>query len=151
MNRMIDQEIFVVKPNPRMVWLINYAIDEIVHRLERKSEYHEWLGWAASWKAGVRSPSACVSVANNCFEDKENPIRICLGQLAWGAKEACYDAPKSGWLVIRYIADAMIAFGAEFPDNFRDGLPPPIVDGEAVRGQCQLNERPSAPNPPRAP
>jgi hypothetical protein len=63
----------------------------------------DWLNWAYRWLEGVRSPAACVDVAH----------RVCsgLGQIAWAAKESCYDTPQSGWLVMRYIADAMLSLG----------------------------------------
>jgi hypothetical protein len=53
-----------------------------------------------------------------------------LGQLAWGGKEACYSMDKSGWLVIRYIADAMYAFGVTFPENANLLLEPPTITAE---------------------
>jgi hypothetical protein len=115
-----------VNPNPRIVWLLNYALDEIILRLSGKDEYAIWFTWAASWKSGQRRPGACVSIAEECFDHKgwglngegTDPVWHTLGQLAWGAKEACYDTPNSGWLVIRYIADAMVAFGVAFPQEF---------------------------------
>jgi hypothetical protein len=127
-----------IAPNPRLVWFINFAIDEITARLHKKDDYDEWLSWAASWKEGRRSPAQCVRVAHECFRHKgwgidgkgTDPVWHTLGQLAWGAKEACFSTPQSGWLVIRYIADAMVAFGVGFSE---DGLPllqPPTVDIE---------------------
>lgn len=124
-----------INPNPRLVGLLNYAIDEVTDRLRNQAEYGEWLGWASSWKSGKRSPSACVEVANFCFEHKGwgldgeavAPVWHSLGQLAWGAKEACYSAPTSGWLVVRYIADAMAAFGVAFPDKQFVMLQPPTI------------------------
>lgn len=108
-------KLLAINPNPRLVWLMNYAIDEIVVKLSWQDRFEVWLTWAASWKAGERSPGICVDVAHRCFAHKGDPAWHCLGQLAWGAKEACYDNPTSGWLVIRYIADAMVAFGLAFP------------------------------------
>jgi hypothetical protein len=105
-----------IKPDPRLVQLIDYAIEEITPHLTRK-EYASWLEWADSWKRGERSPRSCVDAANRCFNQKEQLVWHTLGQIAWGAKEACYSAPKSGWLVIRYVADAMVAFGVAFPED----------------------------------
>lgn len=93
------------------------------------------LGWAASWKAGRRSPAACVNISHFCFKHKgwgidgngTDPVWHTLGQLAWGAKEACYNTPQSGWLTIRYIADAMVAFGIAFPDEGLAMLDPPTI------------------------
>lgn len=106
-----------INPNPKLVWFINYAIDEVTARLSNKGEHGEWLAWASSWKEGRHSPATCVDIAHHCFKDKEDSVQHCLGQIAWGAKEACYNTPASGWLVIRYIADALIAFGVAFPNN----------------------------------
>lgn len=123
-----------INPNPWLVALVNYAIDEIAQRLSRRDEYAEWLEWAKSWKAGRRSPEACVNVAHRCFDHAKNAqfsIGHTLGQIAWGAKEACYDVPQSGWLVVRYIADAMIAFGVTFPKEAMSALEPPTVESAA--------------------
>src|SRR5262245_46618626 len=119
-----------ISPNPKLVSLMDYAIDEMVARLHPKNEYGEWLAWAASWKSGERSPRACVDVAHRCFERKDNPLYQCPGQIAWGAKEACYDSSKSGWLVVRYISDAMLSFGVAFPNDGRATLDPPTLDHE---------------------
>lgn len=124
-----------INPNPRLVWFMNYALDEVTARLSRKDEYAKWLAWAASWKSGVRSPGACVDISHFCFSHKGwgfdgkavDPVWYTLGQLTWGAKEACYDTPTSAWLVIRYIADAMIAFGVAFPDEGFPLLDPPTI------------------------
>ena len=126
-----------INPNPRLVWLLNYAIGEIEPRLWRKDEYSDWLSWAVSWKNGEHSPAKCVNVANRCFEHKDNPIFHCLGQLAWGAKEACYDVPQTGWLVVRYIADAMVAFGVAYPKDAGIFLDPPTID---ISARAQLTE-----------
>ena len=112
----------LIEADPRFVALMNLAIDSVAPRLSRK-EYAEWLTWASSWKAGERSPQACVDIAHKCFAQKDDPAWHTLGQLAWAAKECCYTAPESGWLVIRYIADAMIAFGVAFPDKLMRLLP----------------------------
>lgn len=116
-----------IKPNPKLVALMDYAIDEVVARLHNKEEYREWLEWAAAWKGGQRSPQACVDISHLAQSNYEI-IGPSLSQLAWGAKEACYSAPTSGWLVIRYIADAMHAFGVAFPENGTKLLEPPTVD-----------------------
>lgn len=113
---MRDDRLSRPNPNPRIVELLNYALAEVVLRL-RGDEYADWLSWAAAWKAGGRFPVTCVDVAHRCFEHKEDVVWHALGQLAWAGKEACYDGPKSGWLVIRYIADAMVAFGVTFPSD----------------------------------
>ena len=121
-----------VNPNPRLVALMNYAIDEVTSRLRYREEYRDWLNWAAAWKDGQRSPQACVDISHRCSAQKNDPVWHTLGQLAWGAKEACYSAPTSGWLVIRYIADAMCAFGVAFPDTAATLLEPPTVDTTAT-------------------
>ena len=117
-----------VNPNPRLVALLNYAIDEVSARLHG-AEYGDWLAWAASWKVGERVPGKCVDVANRCFAHKDQLIWHTLGQLAWGGKEACYSTKTGGWLVIRYIADAMCAFGVAFPDKVAVLLEAPIAPG----------------------
>jgi len=151
-----------VNPNPRLVWFMNYAIDEVTTRLDKKGEYSEWLGWASSWKAGKRSPQACVDISHFCFDHPDhkgwgldgkatNPIWHTLGQLAWGAKEACYDTPKSGWLVVRYIADAMVAFGVAFPDEGLPMLEPPLpplsADDVYRRAMASMFEPRETPTP----
>lgn len=130
-----DQEMLRVSPNPRVVALLDYAIDEISPKVS-KPEYAEWLAWAAMWRAGRHSPQACVDISHFCSSHKgwgidgnsTTPIWHTLGQLAWGAKEACYSAPTSGWMVIRYIADAMVTFGIAFPDRGVAALEPPTID-----------------------
>lgn len=124
---MFDIRLNKVNPNPRLVWLMDYALAEVTARL-RGVEYSDWLSWAAAWKAGERSPGRCVEVSHSCFDQKEQLVWHSLGQLAWGAKEACYDAPQSGWLVIRYIADAMDAFGVAFPQDTRFPLSVAAID-----------------------
>ena len=104
-----------IDPNQRLVWFVDYAIDAVVDKLYPKEKYLVWLDFAEEWKNGNRSPARCVDAAHKCFEHK-GPTWHTLGQLAWGAKEACYDTPQSGWLVVRYIADAMVAFGVAFPE-----------------------------------
>jgi hypothetical protein len=106
-----------INPNPKIVALINYAIAQVNARLSSREEFSLWLSWAKHWADGERSPASCVETAHRCFEHKGYPTWHCLGQLAWAAKESCYDTPKSGWLVVRYVADAMIAFGAAFPTD----------------------------------
>jgi hypothetical protein len=121
-------------PNPRIVALLDYALNEISAKL-RKAEYTKWFGWAESWKSGQRAPQACVNIAHFCFEHKAwgidgkatDPVWHCLGQLAWAGKEACYSTPTSGWLVVRYIADAMTAFGIAFPEEKFAALEPPTT------------------------
>ncbi len=124
-----------VNPNPRLVAFINYAIDEVVAKLRYQDEFREWLDWAASWKYGERSPQACVDISHRCAKHaRENPlVWPSLGQLAWGAKEACYSAPTSGWLVIRYIADAMHAFGVSYSDKAATLLEPPTIDVDPAK------------------
>jgi hypothetical protein len=131
-------EMMRINPNPRVVALLDYAIDKVTEHLFRKPEYTEWFGWADSWKAGRRSPQACVDIAHFCFSHKgwgmdgkgTDPVWHTLGQLAWGGKEACYSHPTGAWLVIRYIADAMTAFGIAFPDDGIALLGPPTIDIE---------------------
>ena len=127
-------------PNPRIVALLDFALSEVIEQLGRKNEYADWLAWAREWRAGDHyRPRRCVNVAHRCFEHKgwgldgkaTNPVWHALGQLAWGAKEACYNAPKSGWLTLRYIADAMIAFGIAFPDRPLLALDRPNFDADA--------------------
>jgi hypothetical protein len=121
-----------VNPNPRIVALMDYALDQITTTLYHKEKYPQWLEWAAGWKKGERLPAKCVRVARIYLDERHgNPVKHCLGQLCWAAKEACYNLPNSGWLVIRYIADAMVAFGIAFPDSSVNLLPPPSFDGEA--------------------
>jgi hypothetical protein len=121
------REIAQIDPDPRFVYLLNFAIDAVTEKLHWRDEYAAWLGWAASWKDGDRSPQSCVDIANKCFANRGDPVRHALGQLAWAAKECCYSTEQSGWLVIRYIADAMIAFGIAFPDKM-----PRILDGPDI-------------------
>jgi hypothetical protein len=131
MKKALDE--MLPNPNPRIVALIDYALDEVTARLSQNAEYRDWLEWAASWKAGRRTPQNCVDVAHRCFErGKMDELTMwhTLGQLAWGAKEACYSAPTSGWLVVCYIADAMVAFGIAFPDKPPVALDRPTIDGE---------------------
>ena len=138
-------------PNPRIVALLSYAIDEILPRLSTpfyKEHSGKWLEWAVAWQAGHRSPQNCVDVAHWCFAQKgrgldgqaTDPVSHALGQLAWGAKEACYNAPTSGWLVIRYIADAMVSFGVAFPADGLNALEPPTLDLENSRPGERLIE-----------
>ncbi len=143
-----DMEANRVNPNPRLVWLINFAIEEIMPELFRKDEYAEWLTWASSWKNGQRSPRACVNAAHRCFDHKgwgmdgkaTNPVWHCLGQIAWGAKEACYNSKTSGWLVVRYVADAMLAFGIAFPADPRLLLDPPTIESTVNIDRPQLSQ-----------
>lgn len=128
MRKQIDA--MTPNPNPRIVALMDYAIDQISPRLSNNEKYDEWIGWAARWRSGERSPADCVNVANVCFRrNEDDPLAMwhTLGQLAWGAKEACYSSPKSGWLTVRYIADAMVAFGATFPVDGAE-LEAPTID-----------------------
>lgn len=133
-----------VNPNPRVVALLDYALDQIIPKLSTpfyQEHSGKWLEWAAEWRAGQRSPGRCVAVSHWCFDHKgwgiggqeTDPVSHCLGQLAWGAKEACYSTPTSGWLVIRYIADAMVAFGVAFPEEGLKALEPPTLDLEGSR------------------
>jgi len=122
-----------IKPNPRLVWLVSYAIDEVSSRLSDKQEYREWLDWASRWKEGHRVPQACVDISRLCGDHKDHLIWHTLSQLSWGAKEACYSTPTSGWLVIRYIADAMVAFGVAFPDQEIGTLLLPPSSAETIK------------------
>lgn len=130
-----------VNPNPRLVALMDFAIDEIVAKIRYQDEFAEWLAWAADWKSGKRAPQACVDISHRCREGdrKNNLVWPTLAQLSWGAKEACYSAPTSGWLVVRYIADAMHNFGIAYPDRL---LEPPTINAESNRlepGQSRLD------------
>lgn len=143
MRKPTEREIaaMTVNPNPRLVALMNYAISEVSSRLHHKQEYREWLDWAATWKDGQRSPQACVEISHRCGvgERKGSLVWPTLGQLAWGAKEACYTTPTSGWLVIRYIADAMCAFGVAFPYDAAALLEPPGKVGNKVADEENNN------------
>lgn len=129
----MGSEFVTVNPNPRLVWFMDYAIDEAAARLRNRDEFKDWLAWSDSWKAGVRVPVSCVDVAQLCYARKGDMVWRALGQLAWAAKEACYSTRESGWLVIRYIADAMITFGVVFP-----GEDPPVVALEAPPDQMVM-------------
>lgn len=129
------QEPIPIKPNPRIAGLLDYALDQIVEHLAWNKDNYEpdWFVWAAEWRGGNHSPGRCVDVAHKCFAHKgwgidgraTDPVHHTLGQLAWGGKEACYSTPTSGWLVIRYIADAMTAFGIAPPDRALPAIDPP--------------------------
>lgn len=123
-----------VRPNPKLVALMDYAIDEIVAKIRYQDEFADWLEWAAAWRSGQRAPQICVDISHRCTagERKHSLVWPTLAQLAWGAKEACYSAPTSGWLVIRYIADAMHNFGVAFPDKGLTLLEPPTIEVERV-------------------
>jgi hypothetical protein len=145
MNKTLDE--MRPNPNPRIVALLNYAIDETIPKLSTpflyKQNWGKWLEWAAEWKAGVRSPQNCVDIAHWCFGHKgwgpdgktTDPVSNALGQLAWAAKEACHSTPTSGWLVIRYIADAMVTFCIAFPMKGLPALEPPTLEGEVALAQ----------------
>jgi hypothetical protein len=107
----------LVNPNPRLVGFINYAIENIMPLLSLGEEADFWRDWASSWVTGQRSPQTCVDVARKCFLHEDLASWHTLGQISWAAKEACYNIPSGGWLVVRYIADAMIAFGIDFTDG----------------------------------
>ena len=134
-TRQRNRDAMRINPNPRLIWLLNYAIDEIMARLHRKDEYRDWLSWAVDWKKGERRPQRCVDISHRCFDHKgwgidgngTDPVWHALGQLAWSAKEACYDVPQTGWLVVRYIADAMIAFGISYPKEMGIILEPSTI------------------------
>lgn len=132
MRRRKAYRVTQINPDPRFVWLMNFAIESIAAKLYSEDEYSAWLNWAATWRAGTRSPQACVAVAHKCFQHKNSPIWHTLGQLAWGARECCYSSPQSGWLVVRYIADAMIAFGVAFPDESVPALHSPAITSDAM-------------------
>lgn len=137
-----EMDHYRVNPNPRLVALLNFALAEVISKLHGP-KYAAWIEWAQAWDNGERQPGRCVDIAHKCFAHKIpglngeriDPLWHTLGQLAWGAKEACYTTPTSGWLVIRYIADAMTAFGIAFPENLLLRLSPPIEDAatEVIR------------------
>lgn len=115
-----------VQPDARLVALVSYACEQVDGRLDGmlRDSCADWIAWAQAWAAGQRSPGACVATAQECFaRAKKGPLYHTLGQLAWAAKEACYSTPTSPWLVIRYVADAMIAFGVAFPETTFGLLP----------------------------
>lgn len=109
-----------IRPDEQMCRLIDWAIDEAMLRLPDSACGPVWREWAQSWIQGERSPAACVFAAHKSSSLVASP----LSQIAWGAKEACYTTPTSRWLVLRYVADAMAAIGAEFPDILSDGVAP---------------------------
>lgn len=106
-----------VNPDPRLTALVDMAIDEIVKRLSRPEDFEDWIAWAASWRVGRRSPAACVQAAYSVEASNGLPVSHTLMQIAWAGKEACYSVDVSPWLVIRYVADAMVAFGVPFPEG----------------------------------
>lgn len=136
-----------INPNPRLVALMNYALDEVVAKLRYREEHREWLEWAAAWKAGQRSPQACVSISHKMTSHKDEfgqacPVRHTLGQLAWGAKEACYSHPQAGWLVVRDIADAMHVFGVAYSDKAAAVLlEPPTIEGDPLDELARIDQR----------
>lgn len=111
-----------ISPDARLVSLIDRALDEVLSRLygDHFTKYAEWIAWARRWQGGEHSPQACVDASRSA---KDDGIGKCLGQLAWGAKEACYSTPKSGWLVIWYVADTMMFWGVAFPEGGQLLLP----------------------------
>lgn len=140
MSKSTKLHIEQINPNPKLVALINFAINETVVRLSspwQREEYANWLIWAQSWKAGERQPQACVDIASHCFKQKEQLVNHSLGQIAWGAKEACYSTPVSGWYVVRYIADAMIAFGVAFPEQAKL-IDPPTINSSVEKQPKQI-------------
>lgn len=125
MDRKSVHEIYRVDPYEPLVRLVSWAVSEVVetrHILSSVEGSSEWMGWANSWLDGKRQPGDCVRIAGQCFDKaKSNEhhaphINHALGQLAWAAKEACYHTPQTGWLAVRYIADAMLVFGIACPD-----------------------------------
>lgn len=108
-----------VNPDPRLVRLIDMALTEVSAKLRHDAQFKEWIVWADEWLGGRHIPQRCVDVSHACDKHEEPFVWPSLAQLAWGAKEACYSTPKSGWLVIRYVAGAMVNFGVAFP---KDGL-----------------------------
>ena len=65
-----------INPNPRLVSLLNYALDEVAARLRHQDEFRDWLDWAAEWKGGQRSPQACVDISHRCGERvRKNSLR----------------------------------------------------------------------------
>jgi hypothetical protein len=64
--------------------------------------------------------------------DGVSPTFHALGQIAWAAKEACYETPQSTWLVLRYVSDAMIAFNIAFPEGLAL-LSPQLPSGDQIR------------------
>lgn len=112
---MASDKVERIQPDPKMVHLIDCAIDEVNGRISGRDGFSVWHEWAAEWKAGRHSPAACVEASHACSRAGWEP----LGQIAWAAKEACYSTATSPWLVIRYVADAMFAFGVKYPDSAR--------------------------------
>jgi hypothetical protein len=110
-----------IAPDPNLAALVSYACEQVAQRLAGQRRYADWLAWAARWQGGERSPSDCVAVGQECFARKDMVFPT-LGQLCWAGKEACYSAPTSPWLVIRYVADAMLAFGVHYPERLLPAL-----------------------------
>lgn len=118
-------------PDPRLVTMLDFAIDQVSARITSKKDYSDWLEWAAEWQTGRHAPQQCIDVAHRCFDRaKKDQLTMwhTLGQLAWGAKEACYSTKSSPWYVLFYIADAMIAYGIAFPEGMTMRLEPPTID-----------------------
>jgi hypothetical protein len=118
-------------PDARLVTLVSHACEQVIPMVRSMDQAAGWTDWAERWIAGDRQPGMCVSVAHDCFESHKRGYLAggALGQLAWAAKEACYETPTSPWLVIRYVADAMIAFGIAYPDRVEGLLPSPTSVG----------------------
>lgn len=126
-----------VNPNPRIVAFVDFALKQVMAQLTHdRSRYETWFQWASSWLDGEHAPGACVRVGRHYLSQRgSNPVAHCLGQLAWAGKEACYSASKSGCLVTRYIADAMIAFGVASPDKTLPLLMDSAQGNEARRAE----------------
>lgn len=109
-----------IRPNPKLVALVTYACEHVAQRLLGQDAYAEWLAWELRWNNRTSNPGDCVAVAQGCFAHKSGLFFPTLGQLCWAGKEAFYSTDTGGWLVLRYVADAMATFAIAFPES---GLP----------------------------
>lgn len=107
---MTDTELVPYVPLLDFNAMVIFAINQVVPKIEYFPSIEStaaWRAWADQWVRGEnRTPGAAVQAAHSTGVHA-------LKQIAWAAKEAYYtgENPQAGWLVLRYIADAMIDFG----------------------------------------